>query len=186
MSALTTAELGILVRRRMNAPVEAKLRFIPLIGPALNRLALAVADNEHLRHLLLTKTTEVTAQLDDAGVADLSTLITEKAILIDKLHLGNIYHASNSYPLRPLKSVGQGMLASALDALFFKYWLEGTNLHTKSADNNANPLTDSLSFAVPFVPTLAQLPEQLVEMLVEKIVELLGENHSDYETEETA
>lgn len=180
MSSLTAQDIGVKIRRRLGAPVSDRLRYHPLIDDALYRLvARKVAPAKRLRPLLLTDPAAATVTLVD-GAADLSALVASDRILVACLRYGRITHASYSYALRLLESADQGALPNALDGMFPKCWLVGTTLHT-SLDAEGNALTGDLALAVPYWPTLAQLPESLVESLVECACELLAENHADYE-----
>jgi hypothetical protein len=179
MSTLNEEQVGLLVRRRLGLPPATRLRFVPLIPAALLRTVEKCAARDDLRHWVLTDKATTTAALDGSGVAGLSTLVTTPRIQLHLLRYGNIYHADSTFPLRPLEEAAHGQLAGALDTMFLRYWLEGTNLCTRSADGNTTPLSGPLSFAVPYWMTLAQLPEALVEKeqvgLVDSIIELLAE-----------
>jgi hypothetical protein len=183
MSALTAQDIAVKIRRRLDAPVSERLRFHALIDDGLYRLAVhKVAPSKVLRPLLLTDPTAATLTLDADGAGDLSALVTSDRILVECIQFGRIKYDAEGYDfdLRKLEESDHGALANALDVLFGKYWLEGTSLKTRGTDGK--PLASAeLTLAVPYWPTLAQLPESLVERLVECCIELLEENRSDYE-----
>lgn len=159
-----------MVRRRFGLPEGGELAFMPLVDPALRRLAYDVAKDPSLRDWMLTDPTSAIATLDANGVADLSPLIVSPRILLECLSYGDIYPPVDpSYPTLPFRMVESGhlQLAGAYDALVLKCSLNGTSLHTKSPDNNATPLVGDISFQVPFWATLPQLAEPLVQKLVD-------------------
>lgn len=171
MSAFNASDIAEMVRRRFALPEGAELQFIPLVGPALRSLAYDVAKDPNLRDWLLTDPATITVTLDGDGVADLSTLITTNKILLECLHLGEILPPVNpnysTQPFRLISNAGAGQLAGNYDSLVYKAWVEGTSLHTKSPDNNVTPLVGTISFSVPYEPTMAELPESLVQKLVD-------------------
>lgn len=177
MSAYDEEEVGILVAKRLDADPADVLRFVPLVPGGLLRAVRKCAARPRLRHHVLTDRASVTVALDGSGVANLSALVASPRIQLDLLKYGEIYHSSSPYPLRLLETAGQGQFAGSNDALFLKCWLVGSKLYTRSADNNTTPLSGSLSLAVPYWMTLAQLPEALVEMegvgLVDSVIDLL-------------
>lgn len=169
---LNHSDIAELVRRRFNGPEGDELRYIPLVDPALRQLSYDVARDPGLRHWLMTDPTTTTATLDGNGVADLTALIADPRILLECLQYGNIFPPVNvslgysTQPFRLIDNTGQMQLAGNYDALVFKATLDGFELKTKSADNNATPLAGTISFEVPYWPTLAQLPNSLVQKLV--------------------
>lgn len=180
MSTLSYEQVAILVRRRTGGREEERLRYVPLVDEGLRRLAYRVARDSRLRNYLLTDPVTTTATLDGNGVADLSTLLTTPRILLECLEYGQINHSSSSYQFQWRQSSEQGNLRGAADSLWLRCWLVGTKLYTKGLGNSV--LTGSISLAVAYVPTLAQLPELLVEMLVDEIVGLLSsEGGQEYE-----
>lgn len=181
MSALTNAEVAVLVRRRMGAPVSDRLRYVPLIDSALLLLAKDVAKDRSRRHLMLTDPATTTVALDASGVADLTALIASPRILLPEVHYGQIFDPSNANPLVERR---QGTRAGNFDTIYLHYRLDGVFLRTQSSDNNVTPLVGPLSLAVPFWSSLALLQEQLVPDLVEKCCEQLQENRTDYEQEQ--
>lgn len=141
-----------------------------LLFEVLNELAEEHASDINLRHYLMSDPATTTAALSGTGVADLSVLITGSGLLLGALQYGNIFHPDNSMPLVPTGNAAAGRLPGNYDLMFLHYWLQGSNLHTRSIDNNATPLVGNLSFAVPCVPTLANINPQLVDEAVAKLV----------------
>lgn len=169
MADLDHSGIAQLVLRRFNGPQSDELRYIALVDSALRQLSYDVARDPKLRYWLFTPRTTTTATLDADGVADLSTLITTPRILLECLQHGNIYPPASTgitQPMRLIDNPGMGQLQGAYDGLVLKCWLEGPDLHTRSADGNANPLTGSLAFEVPYWASLTQLPDSLVQKLV--------------------
>lgn len=169
MADLNHSDIAELVRRRFNGPEGDELRYIPLVDPALRQLSYDVAADPALRNWLLTPRTTTTAALDADGVANLTALIASPRILIECLQYGDIYPPASSgitQPMRMIDNSGMGQLQGPYDSLVLKCWLEGTELHTRSADGNVTPLSGSLEFEVPYWPTLTQLPNSLVQKLV--------------------
>ena len=183
MSALNHSDIGELVRRRFNGPEGDEIRYIPLVDSALRQLAYDVAKDPSTRQWLMTDPSTTTATLDGDGIADLSTLITTPRILLECLQYGDIFPPVNpAYPTQPFRLVDQtGMiqLAGNYDALVLKATVDGHTLKTKSPDNNATPLVGTISFQVPYWPTIAQLPEPLVEDLVWGNYWATGESKSE-------
>jgi hypothetical protein len=176
VSTLNEQQVAILACKRAGLPPAAALRLIPLVSAALLLTVRKAAAKTALRHLVWTDPATTTAALDGSGVGDLSTLVTTNRIQLDLLKYGEIRHSSFEHPLRLLENSGQGAFSGSLDSLFPKCWLKGQKLSTRVA-NEGNLLTGSLSFAVPYWMTLAQLPEDLVEMagtgLVDSLLDLL-------------
>lgn len=141
---------------------------MPLVDPALRRLAYDVAKDPSLRDWMLTDPTATTATLDANGVADLSALITTPRILLECLKYGNIYPdpSDSTLPFRMVESEHL-LLSSAYDALVLKCAVSGTTLRTKSSDGNVTPLVNPISLRVPYWATLPQLAEPLVQKLVD-------------------
>lgn len=170
MADLNHSDVAELVRRRFNGPEGDELRYIPLVDSALRQLAYDVARDPNLRNWLMTDQATTTAILDADGVADLTTLITTPRILLECLQYGEIFPPVNAnystQPFRMIDNEGAGQLAGAYDSLVYKAWLHGTDLHTRSGDSNVTPLVGSISFSVPYWPTIAQLPNSLVQKLV--------------------
>ena len=133
----------------------------------LQALAREVAESRQLRHHLLTDPSNTTVTLA-AGAADLTALIAS-GVLLDKLKAGEITHPDNPLPLEWFNSKAHAALDGGLDSLFIGCWLEGTTLKTKVISDVA--LAGNLSFRVPFIPTLAQLPDALTGKLVTMLVE---------------
>ncbi len=133
-----------------------------LCDDAILRSARACAADAALRPYVLTDPATTTAPLDASGVAGLTALVRDPRVLLDLLNFGEITHPDLDFPLRPLATSAQGALASALDALIGKYWIEGSSLYTRSTDGNQTPLSGSLALRVPYWPTLAQYPDALV------------------------
>lgn len=148
---------------------------------AIQRTVELCAYDAKLRHLVWTDPASVTVTLDDSGVADLSTLVTDERILLDLLKYGEIRHADYDHPFRLLENSGQGGFAGSLDALFPKCWLVGSKLHTRTGGETA--LSGDLTLAVPYWMTLALLPEELVGKprvgLVTSLVEMLPLKRQD-------
>lgn len=183
MSDLNHSDVAELVRRRFNGPEGDELRYIPLVDSALRQLSYDVAYDPTLRHWLLTVRADTTVTMDANGVADLGDLITDPRILLECLHLGNIFPPTNTnystQPMRMIDNAGSGQLQGAYDSLVYKCWLEGTNLHTRSGDSNATPLVGDISFSVSYWPTIAQLPNSLVQKLVWGNYWITGEAKSE-------
>lgn len=140
------------------------------VDDAIRATVRKCAASSSLRHHVLTDPAETTATLDSDGVADLSTLIeSAPRILLEDLKHGDITHPDSTFPLRPLEHSAQGALSGALDAMFPRYWIRGTKLHTRATD----VLSGDLSFAVPHWMTLEDFPDALVLKLVTSLVELL-------------
>jgi|ERR1051325_3322375 hypothetical protein len=173
MSTLNHEQIAVIVRRRLGLEPDAVLRIEPVIGNALNALAIRVAGNYKLRQWLLTDPSAVTVTLDSDGNADLSTIITSNNILIEYIRYGNVYHADSSYPLQWLETLDQLRTPGPYDAMFLHCSLVGTTLYTRSFDDNVTPLTGDLGFAIPYVPTLSQLPESLTDDLVSTVVSMM-------------
>lgn len=174
MSALSNENIAVMVRQELRLPPEAALDLQPLIGPALNALGEDVAADYKLRPWLTTDPATATATLGAGGAADLSTLITTNNILLESIRYGSVYHSSSVFPLQWLEQTNAGRVKSEFATIFLACWLQGTTLYTRSANNNASSyLTGDLSLAVPFIPTLATLPESLTDELVQKIVDMV-------------
>ena len=141
---------------------------------ALEKLARQIAVSPRLRHFFLTEPTTVTLTLASDGTVDISSLLTTNRVLLDCLWYGEIFPPVNDlYPTQPFRLVEnrqQGLLTGMLDSLVLKAWMEGTTLHTKSPSNNVEPLVGSISFRVPYVPTLDQVPANLEGMVVDNVV----------------
>lgn len=169
MSAFNNSDIAELVRRRFNGPEGDELRYLPLVDSALRQLAYDVAEDPNLRHWLMTDPASTTAILT-SGVADLTALVTSPRILLECLQYGEIFPpvavGYSTQPFRLVANVAQLLLAGAYDSLVFKACLDGDNLRTRSADNNVTPIAGTISFRVPYWPTITQLPEPLVENLV--------------------
>src|SRR5262249_44974937 len=96
-------------------------------------------------------------------------LLADPRILLECLCYGDVQPDpswATNQPLRQVPEMGQGLLQGNYDSLIYHYWLEGTDLNTRSPGNNVTPLVGTISFRTPYWPTLAQLPELLVEKLV--------------------
>lgn len=176
MSAYTEEQVALLVCKRLGLPPAARLRFVPLIPAGLLRTCRKAAARPALRHLVWTDPAAVTVALNGSGVADLSTLVSTNRVQLNLLKYGEIRHADFSSPLRLVESATGGF-AGSLDLLFPKCWLIGKKLSTRKGGETTY-LAGSLSFAVPYWQTLAQLDESLVEMegvgLVDSIIDLLS------------
>jgi hypothetical protein len=174
VSAYDEEQVAILVCKRLGLPPASRLRFVPLIPAALLRTCRKAAARPSLRHLVWTDPASVTAALDGSGVADLSSLVATNRVQLDLLKYGEIRHPDYAHPLRLIESATGGF-AGSLDSLFPKCWLKGQKLSTRVSGEAA--LAGSLSLAVPFWQTLAQLDESLVEMegvgLVDSVIDLL-------------
>ena len=185
MADLDHSGIAQLVLRRFNGPQSDELRYIALVDSALRQLAYDVARDPGLRQWLMTDPATTTATLDGDGVADLTALIASPRILLECLQYGNIFPPVNvalgysTQPLRLIDNTGQILLAGNYDALVFKATLDGVNLKTKSADNNATPLAGTISLEVPYWPTIAQLPNSLVQKLVWGNYWITGEPKSE-------
>lgn len=178
--AITTNDVCARVRARLKrlVPVEdiPRVDFLIMnhVPPALEDLARKVAYDANKRHLLLTAPSTTTAALNASGVADLSALIANPRVLLDCLKYGTIYPPAGSpstQPFRVLEHAGQGRLRGVYDALVYKCWVEGSQLHTKSANNNVTPLAGNISFAVPRIPGLPDVPFALEGTLTDLIVD---------------
>jgi len=146
--------------------------------PALEQLARECARDPSQRHFFLTSPASVTAVLDGTGAADLSSLVTNNGILIDCLQYGEVFPpVSDAYPTQPFRIIEnrqQALLSGMLDGLVLKAWREGNLLKTKSPSNNVEPLSGSVSFKVPRVPTLAEVPATLEGRVVDLVAERLS------------
>src|ERR1043165_4681359 len=100
MSTLNSEQIAIIVRRRLGLEPDAVLRIEPVLGNALNTLAIKVAGDYKLRDWLRTDPSSTTATLDAEGECDLSPIIAANNILIEYLRYGNIYHPDLAYPLQ--------------------------------------------------------------------------------------
>jgi hypothetical protein len=169
MSALTNADIAELVRRRFHGPPGDELRYLPLVDSALRQLAYDCAHQGDYQQYVMSDPATTTATLDADGIADLLPLMDDPRILLECLYIGDV-HPDPSWdsqqPLRQANSMGQGLLSGNYDALIYHYWLEGTDLNTRSPDNNVTPLVGTISFRTAYWPTMDQLPELLVEKLV--------------------
>lgn len=142
-----------------------------LVFPAMNQLSESVGQVIDQRNYVMSDPTTVTATLDADGTTNLTTLIAEKGILLERLRFGEIKHPSSVYPLKPLGGSGEGSLPSNYSSFgFLSYWVVGRTLSTRSSDNNQTPLTGDLSFAVPCVGGLDTLSPQLEDNLVDLVV----------------
>lgn len=180
MSTLTNADIAVLIRRRMNAPVSDRLRFSPLIDSALLLLSREAAKDKDRRQNFITDRETTTLDLDANGVGDLTALIASDRILLDCLRYGEMVDPSNSNPLVERQ---QGSRPGNYDSIYNHFVLDGTKVRTQSRDNNITPLVGPLNCALVKRVTLAELAEQEVPFLVEKCCELLEERHADYERE---
>jgi hypothetical protein len=87
---MTPAQASEIVRGRLQLPTSAKLRIQKNIPNALQIFSERIATDDNKRHIILTpKTVTGTPTL---GVLDLADLIETTGIMVDKLHLGNIYN----------------------------------------------------------------------------------------------
>lgn len=180
MSALTAKEIAIKIRRRMDAPVSDRLRYMPLIDDGLLLLSRDAAKEKDRRQFFVTDRDSTTLTLDGNGVGDLTGLITSDRVLIDCLHYGEMYDPSNPNPLVQRQ---QSTRPGNYDSIHLHYRLDGVKVRTQSSDNNQTPLAGPLSCALVRWVTLLQLAEQEVERLVEKCMELLIENFRKYDQE---
>lgn len=169
MSAFNRSDIAEMVRRRFNGPEGDELRYIPLVDTALRQLAYDISRSSELRNYLMTDAALVTLTLAADGTTDLTTIITtDPRVLIDAFCYGDVFPpaAYGTMPMRLVDNFGQLQLAGNYDGLILKYCIDGFLLRTKSSDNNVTPLVGDVSFAVPYWPTIAQLPEHMVENLV--------------------
>jgi hypothetical protein len=184
MSALTHKSLAVIVRHQAGLPPHERLGLQALINPTLKQLARDVALDRRSRNFLLTDPATTTVTLDANGVADLSSLVSSQKILLDRLKFGEITHPDSDLPLDFIESSDLGGLDGGLDELFVQCWLTGTLLYTKNT--GADALSGDLSLAVPYIPTLLQLPEalepKLIDMLVERVK--IGRNVRDESDDE--
>lgn len=152
----------------LNVPDDAfSFQVSQNIFPALEELTRSVA-RTHLRDHLLTNPLTTTVALS-GGSADLTEII-EDGVLLDCLRFGTITHPSNSFPLQWRTTQGQAALGSVFGPLFLGCWLQGNILHTISEE----VLTGNLSFSVPRVPGLDELPEKLEGKLVDILLKRMG------------
>lgn len=88
--ALSYPQAAEIVRGRLGLGPSSKLRIQKEVPNALQIFSERLATDENKRHLILTPRTVVGTPTN--GILDLSTLVTSERIMIDKLHLGRIYH----------------------------------------------------------------------------------------------
>lgn len=169
--ALTVQQIGALVRNRLNLPVSERLRLQSLVSDALTRLSDKVALDASERHLLMTRGTETVVAVA-GGSADLSALINSAPFInLNRIQCGTIrfrYDLDRIHPY-PCEWVDRQQLglAANTDDLFVSIFLDGTTLC--STDNT---LSGTFEMSVPFVPTVANLPDALRDHLIDKVVEL--------------
>jgi hypothetical protein len=179
VSSFNEEAIAILVAKKLKVDPSGILRFVPLIPAAILRAVQKFAGRDDLRHHVLTDPSVVTVALDDEGAADLSDLIDDPRIVLNLMRFGEITHPSFEFPLRRLETAAQSRFASALDALFPKYWLEGKKLKTRATLEGGGALSGVLGLSVPYWMTLAQVPEIVVVTegvgVVDSLIELLAE-----------
>jgi hypothetical protein len=88
--SLTYPQAAELVRGRLGLGSSAKLRIQKEVSNALQIFSERLATDENKRHLILTPRTVVGTPTN--GILDLATLVTSDRIMVDKLHLGRLYH----------------------------------------------------------------------------------------------
>ena len=162
--AETHETIAVRVRRHLGLPESATVALQPLVDVILRRLCLDLAKEPHNRHWILTDPATTTVALS-AGVADLSSLITSPRIILEGLCYGEIYPPSgytSTLPFHLVEHSGQGQLAGAYDGIQYDAWLVGSSLHTRGEDT----LVGTISLAVPYWPTIAQLNGSLTDRLV--------------------
>lgn len=169
-----------LCRQRLGLPDASRAaQFINLIPDALKATARKIAQNPHLRDLLITNPATTTGAIGAGGKVNLALLYTTYNILLEFLDVGQIYHSGSNYPLQK-RSPQEAALAGAYDSIFYHYWIEGDYL---TAQGNGVKLTGNLAFAVPYFPeTLAALPEseEVETMFISKLCELATVPANDY------
>lgn len=141
-----------------------------LVPSVLNQLSESTGQIIDKRNYVMSDPLSAIAPLDDEGKADLTDLIAEEGILLERLRFGEIKHPDSPYPMVPLANSAEGLLPGNWDRLFLHYWVVGSVLQTKSKNNNQTPLTGDISFAVPCVGGLDTLNPQLVDELVSLLV----------------
>jgi hypothetical protein len=161
---LSYKKIGEFVRNRVGAPVRERFRLQTMVKDALQKLADKIPLDNNRRALLKTPRATTTATLT-AGVADLSTLVNSTPFInLNRIRFGEVYLGSSTVPLEWVPDSSTLVLEEAVDSDFKVYWIEGTKLYTKDAT-----LAGTLSFAVPFVPTLSTLPRDLETALVDEV-----------------
>lgn len=141
-----------------------------MVAPAIQQLSGNAGMVVGERHYTFSDPAAATATLDSAGVANLTTLIANQGLLLERLNFGEITHPDSAFPLVLQSHSGEGVLPGNYDTLFLHCWLVGPKLHTRSADNNVTPLTGSLAFASPRVSGLDGLNSQLDDELLTLVV----------------
>lgn len=175
MSDLTHSTIAILVRNRLDLPASARIRIQSLVNTGLQRLGKKVAQDRHKRQYILTDKASVTASLT-SGYVDLSTLIEANGIQLEYITYGYVWHGSNA--LQWKRGPDLGGMAGPFDTVFPHCWLEGEVLYTKGT--NGSVLSGTLSFSVPYIPSLSQLSSTLNDDLLDEIVGLMRETPDDY------
>lgn len=170
MSLFTHEQVSIMAAERLGLDESAALDLQPLVPSALNALSVEIASNPQKRQWLLTDPSTTTATLT-SNAADISTLVSTNGVLKDFLRYGFIYYNSiTGQALIWINQTGAGRLAGPFDSIFNHCYLQGDTLYTRGPSVTA--LSGTLHFAVPYTPSLSQLPEQLVDDLVTTIVKL--------------
>lgn len=167
--AFTHREIAEKARQRVGASPAARLRYQSFVNDALQRIADTVPMDLAKRSHLLTSKGSVTATLT-SGVADLATLVNASPFInINRIRFGRVFLNSFDQPLYWLPDGETALLDDSLDTDFTGYWIEGNKLYTTDAS-----LSGTLSLSVPFIPTLASLPNDLVSTLVDEVVAIAG------------
>lgn len=106
--SLVESQISEIVRGRLKLPTAAKLRIQKAIPNALQIFSERMAEDDYKRYITLTpKTVTGTPTL---GLLDLAALVTSNGVMIDKLHLGDIYNQ----PARTFNDTGVNLSASTI------------------------------------------------------------------------
>ena len=181
MSDLTHAQLGILVRNRLDLPASARLRLQSLVDTALHRLGKKCAQDRHKRQYVLTNKATTTATLASGSVS-LDTLIDTNGLQLEFIQYGYIWHSSYSSPLAWKRGPDLGGMAGPFDTTFPQCWMEGTTLYANGTNGSA--LSGVVSFSVPFIPTLLQMSSTLNDDLLDECC-ILAQGSPDAYVEDT-
>lgn len=177
MSDLSYSQIGILVRNRLDLPASARLRLQSLINTGLQRLGKKVAQDRHKRQYILSDQSTTTATLASGSVS-LDTLIDDSGLQLEFITYGFLWHSDYTAPLQWKRGPDMGAIAGPFDNVFPHCWMEGTTLYAKGTNGAA--LSGVVRFAVPYVPTLAQLSNTLNDELLDTLVGLVQEAPNDY------
>lgn len=163
MSALTVDTIGVLVRRRVNAPVADRPRFETMVNDALASLAHKVAGREDFRELR-TEIPVVTV----AGKFE----IADPSILIKSIPKTGLL-ILNGVICKAVERYEDLMVNRPKDVYWFV--VRNRELHVANITTGAlGVVAQNGTLEANYIPTLAQLPAAYDQELIDEVVELAG------------